>query len=198
MYQTKPVIKKLSLDTKKTYIRRLFGRLFLLKRMIRRRRTVIIPQYEEKIKEIELQIQKLHKEREKWLIKTVDTKKEIRNILTEHNEYLNHIVGLSDNPDYETSFHGFHLKEVIKKDKGGSPTYKYYEGRVIGRVEKDKSGKDRYFSLGSGNPKKVVRLIQRELGIVLDETEKSRKVVLENYLLKVLRKRWLESISSVE
>ncbi len=195
MYQLKPVIRKRQLDTQKTYVRRVFGRFFTLKRMIRGRRNIKLPLYDEKIREIELQIQKLQKEKEFWSSKKDGLDQEIQSILTEHEQYHTLLKDLSERKDYTKDFDGFKLK--IKPDKK-NPSYKYYEGSVRGREEKGRKGKDTYFHLCSVNPRKVVRLIQRELNLQLGEDEKSNKKVLEDYLFRVLRKRWFDKISSVE
>jgi stalled ribosome alternative rescue factor ArfA len=163
--------------------------------MVKRRRNTTLPSYEHKISEIDVQIQKLQREREVWVSKCEETTLEIGNIFTEHEKYLKQIKDLSENKDYTKDFNGFHLKVIIKKN---NPSYQYYEGSVRGRVEKGRKGKDSYFPLGSVNPRKVVRLVQNELGIQLDDKEKDDKRVLEDYLYRVLRKRWLEEISSVD
>lgn len=190
MYQQKPVIPQYLKEKRKSYLRRLLGRLNRLKKMVKRREDEVLPFYQSKIDEIDKQIIKLQKKKDRWDSKKIETFTELKNI---RSEMVNYISEIEQIVKIDTTSHIkpiFLVREVPKYRNGKE--YVYFEGRVRGRTVKGRRSKDKDYHIGT--KKDLPKIIYKELGIEVDNDIKYSKLV--EHLKKIIEKWWLEDLGS--
>ena len=190
MYQQKPVFPPYLKEKRKSYLRRLLGRLNRLKKMVKRREDEVLPYYQSKIDDIDKQIIKLQKKKDRWGSKKIETFTELKNI---RSEMVNYISEIEQIVKIDTTSHIkpiFLVREVPKYRNGKE--YVYFEGRVRGRTVKGRRSKDKDYHIGKKND--LPKIIHKELGIEVDNDIKYSKLV--EHLKKIVEKWWLEDLGS--
>ena len=188
MYKQKPVFPQKSDVDDKTYFRRLVGRINKLKGMIEFRTSTKISEVQSQIDELDEQIVKLQKKKEKLLYEKKMRFDEISNIRSEITEYTK-VVNKLMSDDVKPLFQVY---QRTKKSKIGGRDYQYYEGRVRSRMRKGFLMKDKYYHIGDFNEsrRKVKKVFGTNLPRNTDED------VLKKHLKKLVEKWWLEDLDT--
>ncbi len=187
MYKQQPVFRQKPTETGKSYLRKLLGRMNRLKKMIVRRDEEILPKYQLHIDEIEVEIQKLQKKKEKWVVKKKKTLSELSEIRNEINTYLKKVEPLLDNFDISPTLQ---IRELPRKLKQRGEVI-YYEGRVRGRMVRGHRSKDYTYQFGTLDKVRVI--LKKEFNRNLDDITRFQR---DEYLREILKRNWLEDMET--
>jgi len=188
MYKQKPVFPQKPDVDDKTYFRRLVGRINKLKGMIEFRTSTKISVVQSQIDDLDEQILKLQKEKEKLVSDKQMWLEEISNISSEITEYKK-VVNKLMSDDVKPLFQVY---QRTKKSKIGGRDYQYYEGRVRSRMRKGFLMNDKYYHFGDFNKsrEKVKKVFGTDLPRNTDEK------VLKKHLKQLVEKWWLEDLDT--